>query len=170
MKTVPKAFFVRIRENGWTLVLQSRCCWMRRLRLSEAFLIALLLFASSPSGPVYAQEDPPVHAFSECKNVKEVSLLGELNHITRLVFEEETADFNLAKIVSNNWTELNIDWEVNGAVDAAIEDVRREEGYWSKLLSAWSSGRAEDLPGESRRTDSPLSRCNGKIVAGTLTI
>ena len=145
MKTVQKAFFVRIRENGWALVLQSRCCWMRRLRLSEAFLIALLLFASSPSGPVYAQEDPPVHAFSECKNVKEVSLLGELNHITRLVFEEETANFNLAKIVSNNWTELNIDWEVNGAVDAAIEDVQREEGYWSKLLSAWSSGRAEEF-------------------------
>ena len=94
---------------------------------------------------MYAQENSPVYAFSECKNVEEASLLGELNHITRLVFEEETADLDLAKIVADNWTDRDIDQAVNKAVDAAIEDVQREEGYWSKLLSAWTTGRAEEF-------------------------
>ena len=126
-------------------LLRFRSCWMKSQRLPVLFLIVLLLSASFSFESVSAQEEPPVYAFSECESVEEASLLGELNHITLSIFKERTTGPFLAEIVKDNWTELDVDGVVDAAVDAAIEDVKREEGYWSKLLSAWTSGRAEEF-------------------------
>ena len=64
---------------------------------------------------------------------------------------------NLAKIVADNWTDLDIERAVDRAVDAAIDDVENEEGYWSKLLSVWTTGRAEEFAARisSNAFDSP---------------
>ena len=145
MKTVRKALFASICRHGWATVLRSRCGCTGGLRRPETVLIVLLLLASSPSGAVRAQESSPVYAFSECKNVEEADLQEELNRITLLAFEEETAELDFAKIVHSNWKELNIDRTVNRAVNAAIDDVHRRESYWTKLLSAWDTRWAEEF-------------------------
>ena len=131
-----------------------------KLRLSEALLIVLLLVASAPPAPVHAQENPPVYALSECKSVKEASLLEELRFVTHSAFEEETGGFNLAKIVEDNWREQDIDRAVNRAVNAAIADVQGEEGYFSKLLSAWSPAHAQGFAERvsTKAFDSPRFR------------
>ena len=141
METVHR--FATVCEKKWPIVLQFSCRWTRKLCLSEALLIVLLLVVSAPPAPVYAQEDPPVYAFTECKVVKETSLLEELRLVAHSALEEETGELNLAKIVKDNWRELDIDREVNRAVNAAIAEVQREEGYWAKLFSAYVTGLAQ---------------------------
>lgn len=171
MRIVRKAFFASVCRHGWVTVLRSRFGWTGRLRPPETVLIVLLLLASSPSGAVRAQESSPVYAFSECKNVEEADLQEELNRITHLVFEEKTTELDFAKIVNNNWKELNIDRAVNRAVNAAIDDVHRQESYWTKLLSAWDTRWAEEFARrvstnafDSRQFQEAMERLSKPIV------
>ncbi len=114
-------------------------------RLAHAFLIALLAFTILPMHPAYAQQTPPVYTFPECENVEEEILLGELNRITRSVFEEGQSNLNISEIVDRNWEELDMDSVVDAAVDEAAENVLKSEGLWERIKSGWHSPTAEEF-------------------------
>ena len=106
-------------------------------RLAHAFLIALLASTILPVRPASAQQTPPVYSFPECENVREKLLLGELNRITRSVFEEGQSALNIAEIVDRNWAELDMDSVVDAAVDEAADYVLESEGLWDRIKSGW---------------------------------
>ena len=115
------------------------------LRLAHAFLIALLASTILPVRPASAQQTPPVYSFPECENVKEKLLLGELNRITRSVFEEGQSALNIAEIVDRNWAELDMDSVVDAAVDEAADYVLESEGLWDRIKSGWHPPTAEEF-------------------------
>ena len=84
-RTKQKALLANLNENGWMFLLRFGSCWIRGKRLSEVFLIVLLLSASFSFEAVYAQEEPPVYTFSECKSVAAASTLETMTiHTFRL--------------------------------------------------------------------------------------
>ena len=115
------------------------------LRLAHALLIALLASTILPVRPASAQQTPPVYSFPECENVKEKLLLGELNRITRSVFEEGQSTLNIAEIVDRNWVELDMDSVVDAAVDEAADYVLESEGLWDRIKSGWHPPTAEEF-------------------------
>ena len=115
------------------------------LRLANAFLIALLASTVLPVRPASAQQTPPVYSFPECENVREKLLLGELNRITRSVFEEGQSALNIAEIVDRNWAELDMDSVVDAAVDEAADYVLESEGLWDRIKSGWHPPTAEEF-------------------------
>ena len=115
------------------------------LRLANAFLIALLASTILPVRPASAQQTPPVYSFPECENVREKLLLGELNRITRSVFEEGQSALNIAEIVDRNWAELDMDSVVDAAVDEAADYVLESEGLWDRIKSGWHPPTAEEF-------------------------
>ena len=115
------------------------------LRLAHALLIALLASTILPVRPASAQQTPPVYSFPECENVKEKLLLGELNRITRSVFEEGQSALNIAEIVDRNWVELDMDSVVDAAVDEAADYVLESEGLWDRIKSGWHPPTAEEF-------------------------
>ena len=115
------------------------------LRLAHALLIALLASTILPVRPASAQQTPPVYSFPECENVKEKLLLGELNRITRSVFEEGQSALNIAEIVDRNWAELDMDSVVDAAVDEAADYVLESEGLWDRIKSGWHPPTAEEF-------------------------
>ena len=114
-------------------------------RLAHTFLIALLAFTILPMRPAYAQQTPPVYTFPECENVEEEILLGELNRITRSVFEEGQSNLDISEIVDRNWEELDMDSVVDAAVAEAADYVLESEGLWDRIKSGWHSPTAEEF-------------------------
>lgn len=114
-------------------------------RLRNAFLIVLLLTAILPTDSASAQSSSPVYTFPECEKVEEELLLGELNRISRSIFEEEQSAMDIAKIVDRNWIELDIDSVVDRAVDEAADKVLESEGLWDLIKSGWHSPTAEEF-------------------------
>ena len=84
----------------------------RKSRLAGLFLVVFVIFALVPARPAFGQSSPPVFTFSECKNVEENLLLGELNRITRSVLEKEKSGLDIGTIVHDNWMAIGM----NGTV------------------------------------------------------
>ena len=128
----------------WAVLRCNKGCG-KSARLANAFLIILLLSAILPTRPAFAQDTQPTYTFPECEQVEENLLLGELNRITRSVLEKEKSGLDIAKIVEDNWRDLNLDAVVDAAVDDAVEQVREDEGTWDRIFSGWSENKAKEF-------------------------
>ena len=113
--------------------------------VANSVLIILILFSVLPTSSAFAQVTAPTHTISECKDVEEELLLGELNRISRSVLVEGKSGLDVGKIVSDNWMALDLDGTVDSAVDNAVERVREEEGTWARIFSGWSEGKAREF-------------------------
>ncbi len=116
-----------------------------RHKLFSLLLITSVLCALLPQRAVRAQESPPIYTFQECETVEEARLRDELNGITQFVFAAEQNKLDIAAMVEIAWLEQGVDEVVNSQVDAAVDQVRNEEDYWSRFLSGWSADKAEEL-------------------------
>ena len=112
--------------------------------LVNAVVIAVLL-AILPTSSTKAQETYPSYTFPECENVDEIFLKSELDRISKLVFEAEKGSLQIGELVEKKWVDLNIDADVDRAVDIAILQMLQDEGYLSRLLSAWYPAKAEEF-------------------------
>lgn len=123
----------------------SGCRGGRRtlLRFFCAILIVALLTLTLPSHYTSAQGPTPTYTFPECEQVDEELLLGELNRITRSVFDEGQSSLDIAEIVDHNWVELGLDSVVDAAVDEAADEVLETEGLWDRIVSGWHPPTAE---------------------------
>lgn len=132
----------------------------RNSRLAGLFLVVLLIFALLPTRPAFAQSSPPVYTFPECENVDEEFLSSELDRISKLTFEAEEGSLDIGELVRKNWAELNLDADVDLAVDTAIQQMLQDEGYLSRLLSAWYPAKAEEFAERvsTAAFDSPIFR------------
>ncbi|MCY4410547.1 MAG: hypothetical protein OXC27_08780 [Caldilineaceae bacterium] len=109
--------------------------------LFTLFLLGTIL----PPAPAEAQEASPTYTISECEQVEEELLLSDLNRITRSVLERDKSGLDLAKIVEENWTELDLDSVVDKAVDEATQRVREERGTLDRIFSGWSEEKAAEF-------------------------
>ena len=108
-------------------------------RLANAFLITLLISTIAPARAAFGQDTPPVYTFQECEQIEEARLRDELNAIAQAVFEPEQVHLKIAEIVDGKWMELNLDAIVDEAVEAGIEKVRSDTGWWERVRSNWSA-------------------------------
>ena len=129
-------------SSVWAVLRCNKGCG-KSARLANAFLILLLLSAILPTRPAFAQDTQPTYTFPECEQVEENLLLGELEDIAFSVLEKEKSGLDVAKIVEDNWRDLNLDAVVDAAVDDAVEQVREDEGTWDRIFSGWSENEAE---------------------------
>ena len=115
-------------------------------RLANALLITLLLSTIVPAKTARAQETPPaIYTLQECEQIEEARLRDELNRIAQAAFAEEQGGLDLTEIVEDKWAVSGMDAAVDSAVRAAIENVRRETGWWERVKSNWSAEAAEEL-------------------------
>ena len=112
-------------------------------RLCNAILIVALLTLTLPARSSWAQSPTPVYTFPECEQVEEELLLGELNRITRSVFDEGQGSLDIADIVDRNWVELGLDSVLDDVVDEAADEVLETEGLWDRIISGWHPPTAE---------------------------
>ena len=64
-------------------------------------------------------------------------MLGELNRITRSVFDSGQSSLDIGNIVDLNWVELGLDSVVDAVVDEAADEVLATEGLWDRIISGW---------------------------------
>ena len=125
----------------------------------NAVIIAVVL-SVLPTGSALAQEKHPTYTFPECENIDESFLRDELNRVSKLVFEAERGSLDIGELVDKNWAELNLDADVNRAVNAAVRRILQDEGYLSRLWSAWYPAKAEEFAERvsADAFDSPIFR------------
>ncbi len=115
----------------------QQCC--------RVFLALFLLGTILPPATAEAQEASPTYTISECEQVEEELLLSDLNRITSAVLERDRSGLDLAGIVEENWTELDLDSVVDKAVDEATQRVREERGTLDRIFSGWSEEKAAEF-------------------------
>ena len=93
-----------------------------------------------PSTP--AQED----LFEACDKLDETALRDELNTVSQQALSQN--NINIAQIVQRQWLAEGMDALLDAEVDRAIEKVRGEEDYLSRLWSGWSADKAKELTGK----------------------
>ena len=109
--------------------------------LLALFLLGTILLPA----PAEAQDSSPTYTISECEQVEEELLLSDLNRITRSVLERDKSGLDLAGIVEENWTELDLDSVVDRVVDEATQRVREERGALDRIFSGWSEEKAAEF-------------------------
>ncbi len=117
--------------------------WIRKF--CRVFLALFLLGTVLPPAAAEAQEASPTYTISECEQVEEELLLSDLNRITSAVLERDRSGLDLAGIVEENWTELDLDSVVDKAVDEATQRVREERGALDRIFSGWSEEKAAEF-------------------------
>ncbi len=111
----------------------------------RVFLALFLLGTILPPATAKAQDASPTFTISECEEVEEELLLSDLNRITSAVLERDRSGLDLAKIVEENWRELDLDSVVDKAVDEATQRVREERGTLDRIFSGWSEEKAAEF-------------------------
>ncbi len=111
----------------------------------RVFLALFLLGTILPPATAKAQDASPTFTISECEEVEEELLLSDLNRITSAVLERDRSGLDLAGIVEENWTELDLDSVVDKAVDEATQRVREERGTLDRIFSGWSEEKAAEF-------------------------
>ena len=126
----------------------------------RVFLALFLLGTILPPATAKAQDASPTFTISECEEVEEELLLSDLNRITSDVLERDRSGLDLARIVEENWTELDLDSVVDKAVDEATQRVRDERGALDRIFSGWSEEKAAEFAEAiaNRAFDSPEFR------------
>jgi len=101
-----------------------------------------------------------MYTISECEEVEEELLLSDLNRISSAVLERDRSGLDLAGIVEENWTELDLDSVVDKAVDEAAQQVQEERGRLEQIFSGWSEEKAAEFSEAiaNRAFDSPEFR------------
>jgi hypothetical protein len=110
-------------------------------------LLLVLFLLAQVCQPLSAQAAPYSQSSSlqECDVITEETLQDELNKVTQEVVAQASTSLDVARIVADQWRELEMDTAINREVDAAVERVKSREDYWNKFLSGWSAAKAEEL-------------------------
>lgn len=141
----------------------------RRLLVQAVFVIALLMQSLPartqspvPIAPVTpTAPTPPAtpgvtaelqsgawaskYTVGQCIDADRETLRSEIQNAALAVVGSSTNALDIDALVDRKWRELNVDGVVDAEVARAVEQVARDEGYWSRLLSGWSSDKAEEF-------------------------
>ncbi len=85
------------------------------------------------------------YTVGQCTDADRDTLRSEIQSAALAVIDDSTGTLDIDALVERKWRELNVDAVVDAEVARAVEQVAAEEGYWSRLLSGWSAGRAEEF-------------------------
>ncbi|MCB0061792.1 MAG: hypothetical protein KDE19_06750 [Caldilineaceae bacterium] len=93
----------------------------------------------------YAQEGPSDYTFGDCSQIDKEELRAEIEQVAKEALTVDSDRIDIDQIVKRQWVTVGMDKTIDQAVDAAIERVYAEEGYWSRLWSGWSADKAEEF-------------------------
>jgi hypothetical protein len=110
-------------------------------RILLLILTALLFVAGWPARAGYAQ----TYEFEECEAIEERALRDELNTLAQSIFSTGRQQLNVAAIVDRQWIELEVDSTIDREIERAVDRIYRNENYWNRFLSGWSSEKAREF-------------------------
>lgn len=115
-------------------------------------LSAWLLLWLAAVVPVQAQQpavgEATIYSFQECDSVAEAELRAELNAVAQRALEDDGIAASLADLVEQQWQQQQLDRVIEQEVTRAVAEVREREAYLSRLWSAWSPEKANQLASE----------------------
>ncbi len=135
----------------------------RFLTALHLLLVVALLAALLPPRAAHAQGTPgptPVPAppaddlllssytLGECRTIERDALRGEIEEAALAVIGPGSNSLDIEAIVERAWVTQGADAVLEAEVAAAVEALRQETGYWQRLLSGWSAGKAEEFASE----------------------
>ena len=114
---------------------------------SKLILVWLLTLLTIQPSLAYAAPRPQSNngTLQNCDLVAEDAIQSELNSVTQEVVATAAEQIDLPRIVTAQWSLLKVDNVIDTEVDNAVLRVKSQEDYWNKLLSGWSSAKAEEL-------------------------
>ena len=108
------------------------------------FLLIGCLWLNSPVAFALDLDSSSEIFSSTCKNLKEYELKPELRNVVEDYFTLQK--FPVSEIVEKHWNILNIDGEIDSALENAVNQVRQQqENLWSKFSSNFNSAKAKDF-------------------------
>jgi hypothetical protein len=120
-------------------MMENKVSLSRKIPL--VLLAALLLVAGWPARASYAQ----TYEFEECEQIEERALRDELNALAQSIFSTGRQQLDVAAVVDRKWIELEIDRTVDREIERAVDRIYRDETYWNRFLSGWSSDKAKEF-------------------------
>lgn len=132
-----------------------RCKWNpRRAAHLLGVWLALVGVVLSPvavQAAPHAQTPPTSQAphsqapWAGCEDVAPEALRAELNSVSQAIFAGDATLLDLDGLVARQWRLVGMDAAIDGAVIAAVAQVRQDTDFWSQFLSGWSPSQAEAL-------------------------
>lgn len=125
---------------------QSLTIWRKALL---ALLAVILVLGGWPVHTARGQEGGgDAYLYEECARLDEAGLRDELNRLTQQIFAEGQGSLNIAGMVQRHWIDLNMDGVIDREVDRAVQRIYNEQSYWDRLLSGWSTQKAQEFTEE----------------------
>ncbi|MGL4650796.1 MAG: hypothetical protein ACRC1H_15415 [Caldilineaceae bacterium] len=112
--------------------------------LLRLLIVAGLLCALAPQSVRAQTPEPSGYTVGACASVQPEQLRAEIESAAAAAITSSEA-VDIEALVARKWAELDVDSAIDTAVAAATARVQADEGYWSRLLSGWSAGRAEEF-------------------------
>lgn len=121
-------------------------CLNRIRRFIPLILLCAILFNSLPTA---AQNATPTRAntytYGDCAKLDKQQLRSEIERYAKETLDTPLKPIDIDTMVSRKWAELSVDATIDGEVARAVEQVRQDEGYWSRLWSGWSPDQADQF-------------------------
>ena len=118
-------------------------------KLPVFFLLAALILNHLP---VAAQQNSSQngtpsseYTYGECRGLDRERLRSEIETHAKDALDSPLKPVDVDGLVARKWAELNVDATIDGEVAKAVEQVRQDEGYWSRLWSGWSPDKADEF-------------------------
>lgn len=118
------------------------------MRNVRTLLCWLLLFAFTVNAiPVSAQTATPssTYTYGDCSQLDKQQLRNEIERYAKQALDTPANPINVDTLVARKWAELGVDATIDSEVERAVNQVRQDEGYWSRLWSGWSPDQANQF-------------------------
>lgn len=113
--------------------------------VSSLLAVALTLSSTPVLAHPLQQSQDNASTLWACTTVDEAAIQDELNSGAQQIFSETFAELNVGDIVLRHWVGLDMDAEMEKAVNAAIERVKNDTNLWERFVSGWSPDEARKL-------------------------
>ena len=120
-------------------------------RTIAALLILSLLIPSIPLHAISPSQDDGSsgYTYQECAQIQQESPRDEIERIVLSVLNDENSTLDIKEVVGRKWKELRVDEVIDREVELATTEIYERESYWNRLLSGWSSDKAEEFANEA---------------------
>jgi len=125
----------------------------RKLSFYHAVACLLIVSLLVNTIPLYAitptqDESTNSYTYEECAQIQQESPREEIERIVLSVLNDENSTLDINEVVARKWSEQRVDEVIDEEVERATTEIYERETYWNRLLSGWSSEKAEEFATE----------------------
>ena len=100
--------------------------------------------APAPREAAPLQVEPGQYTVGDCGRIDKAQVRDEIEAHALAVINTSDTPAGIDSLVERQWAALEMDKAVDAAVQAAVDNLGREEAYWDKLLSGWWGEKAQE--------------------------